>query len=165
MGEKARPRSDALVFFGATGDLAYKKIFPALHSLVARGRLDGPVIGVAKADYTRERLIERARASIQEHGRFDPGVFEKLTSLLSYVDGDYREDRTFREIEKILGPDRRPLHYLAIPPSLFPTVIEKLGTICCTSNARVVVEKPFGRDLQSAQLLNRTLQTVFPEES
>ena len=165
MGDSKRPRSDAVVFFGATGDLAYKKIFPALQNLVARGRLTGPVIGVAKADYTRDKLVERARASIQEYGRFDPAVFEKLTSLLQYVDGDYREDRTFREIEKLLGPDRRPLHYLAIPPSLFPTVVEKLGTLCCHSSARVVVEKPFGRDLESARALNETLRKVFPEES
>jgi glucose-6-phosphate 1-dehydrogenase len=160
-----RPRSDALVFFGATGDLAYKKIFPALQSLIARKKLEGPIVGVAKSGWTRDQLLERARSSIAEHGCQDPAAFAQLEQTLSYVDGDYREDQTFAQIDEILGPDRRPLHYLAIPPSMFPTVIAKLGNLRSTRNARVVVEKPFGRDLQSARALNEILLAVFPEEA
>jgi glucose-6-phosphate 1-dehydrogenase len=165
MSDSNRPRCDALVFFGATGDLAYKKIFPALQSLIARHKLDGPIIGVAKSGWNRDQLLERARSSLAENGCHDPAAFERLAQLLCYVDGDYRDDQTFAEIEKLLGPDRRPLHYLAIPPSMFPTVIEKLGTLQTTRNARVVVEKPFGRDLESARALNKILLKVFPEQA
>jgi glucose-6-phosphate 1-dehydrogenase len=156
--------SDALVFFGITGDLAYKKIFPALQRLVRRGRLDVPVVGVARSDWTTEQLVERARQSVEEHGGgVDPLAFPKLASLIRHVDGDYRDPDTFRRLRQELGGAQRPMHYLAIPPSLFPTVIEGLSAAGCSSGARVVVEKPFGRDLASAQELNRTLLACFPE--
>jgi glucose-6-phosphate 1-dehydrogenase len=157
-------RSDALVFFGATGDLAYKKIFPALQSLVKRGRLDVPVVGVAKSGWNRDQLVERARASITEYGKLDEEAFAKLAANLRYVDGDYAESSTFTQIRKELGEAKRPTHYLAIPPSMFPTVVQQLSRAGLAANARVVVEKPFGRDLASAQALNRTLHEVFPEE-
>jgi glucose-6-phosphate 1-dehydrogenase len=161
-----RPKSDALVFFGASGDLAYKKIFPALQSLVKRGRLDVPVVGVARSGWTCEQLVERARSSIAEHGRgVDPEAFPKLAALLRYVDGDYAEPATFEKLRVELGKAQRPIHYLAIPPSMFPVVVENLARCSCTQNARVIVEKPFGRDLASAGSLNDTLHKVFPEES
>jgi len=165
MRDPQNPPSDALVIFGITGDLAYKKIFPALQSLVARGRLDVPVVGVSKADFTRERLVERARASVTEHGDLDEGAFARLASLLRYVDGDYRDDATFAALEKTLAGASRPLHYLAIPPSLFSTVVAKLGKLESTRQGRVIVEKPFGRDLASARSLNTCLHGVFPESS
>ena len=160
------PPSDAFVFFGATGDLAYKKIFPALQAMLRRGHLDIPIIGVARAGYTLERLQERARASLQEHGGgVDEAAFAKLLSLLQYVDGDYNERSTFEELRRLLNGAAHPVHYLAIPPSMFPVVIEHLGGSGCAQNARVIVEKPFGRDLASAQALNATLHTVFDEAS
>ena len=159
-------RSDALVFFGATGDLAYKKIFPALQSMVEHGALDCPVIGVAKAGWTLEQLKARARESVEKHG---PGVreqaFSKLMSQLRYVDGDYGDPQTFAQLKSILGGDRSCTHYLAIPPTLFATVVEALSKSSCATGARVVVEKPFGRDLKSAEELNRILHQVFPEQS
>jgi glucose-6-phosphate 1-dehydrogenase len=158
-----RPRSDALVFFGATGDLAYKKIFPALQSMVRRGRLDVPVIGVAKSGWSRDDLIARARASIVEHGDLDEGAFAKLTSLIRYVDGDYADASTFTRLESELRSAQRPAHYLAIPPSMFSTVVERLGGLRSAAGARVILEKPFGRDLASARELNRTLHRFFPE--
>jgi glucose-6-phosphate 1-dehydrogenase len=158
-------RSDALVFFGATGDLAYKQIFPALQAMVRRGRLDVPVIGVAKAGWSLEQLRERARASLEEHGGVDEAAFAKLVSLLRYVDGDYRDPETFAAVRRELGSAKRPLHYLAIPPTLFTTVVEGLSASGCAQGARVVVEKPFGRDLASAIELNRTLHSVFPESA
>ncbi len=160
-----RPRSDALVFFGATGDLAYKKIFPALQALARRGRLDVPVIGVAKSEWTREQLIERARASVTEYGGLDEQAFAKLARLLRYVDGDYGDPETFRKLREELEQSERPIHYLAIPPSMFPVVIEHLSSTRCAHQARVIVEKPFGRDLASAKALNTTLRKCFPEES
>jgi glucose-6-phosphate 1-dehydrogenase len=165
MGQHGAAASDALVFFGASGDLAYKKIFPALQSLVRRGRLSVPVVGVAKSGWKRDDLIARARASVTEHGGLDTHAFAKLAELLRYVDGDYRDDRTYAELEQQLGGACRPLHYLAIPPSMFSVVVEKLTELKCTALARVVVEKPFGRDLASARALNQTLRRVFPEES
>ena len=153
--------SDALVFFGATGDLAHKKIFPALHALVRRGTLDVPVIGVAKAGWSLDDLKQRARDSIDEHD----DALERLLALLRYVDGDYADDATFQELRRQLGDAKRPLHYLAIPPSLFGTVVKALQTSGSADEARVVVEKPFGHDLQSAQELNRVLHEVFPETS
>jgi glucose-6-phosphate 1-dehydrogenase len=159
------PPSDALVFFGATGDLAYKKIFPALQSMVRRGRLEVPVVGVAKSGWSRDQLIERARASITEYGGLDEVAFPKLVELLQYVDGDYGDASTFEQVKKHLGGAKRPLHYLAIPPSMFPMVIERLAQAGLTADARVVVEKPFGRDLESAQSLNQTIHKAFPEES
>jgi len=157
--------SDALVFFGATGDLAYKKIFPALQSLVRRGRLDVPIVGVAKSGWTREQLVERARASVTEYGGLDPVAFPRLVEKLQYVDGDYADIATFARVREYLGGATRPLHYLAIPPSMFPMVIGRLGEAGLAASARVVVEKPFGRDLESAQALNRVLHQAFPEES
>lgn len=157
-------RSDALVFFGATGDLAYKKIFPALQSLVRRGRLDVPIVGVAKSGWNLDQLIERAKASVTEYGGLDKVAFEKMTKLMRYVDGDYKEKSTFQKIHEEIGNAKRPLHYLAIPPSMFTTVCEMLAGAGLSENARVVVEKPFGRDLQSARELNNTLHKVFPEE-
>ena len=157
-------RSDALVFFGATGDLAYKKIFPALQAMLRRGHLDIPVIGVAKAGWTLEQLKARARDSLEKHGGLDAAAFEKLCDLLRYVDGDYADWATFDAIRKQLGSAQRPAHYLAIPPVLFATVVEQLGNTGSTSGARVIVEKPFGRDLVSAHELNRILLAGFDED-
>jgi glucose-6-phosphate 1-dehydrogenase len=165
MGKEQRSRSDALVFFGATGDLAYKKIFPALQALVKRGRVAFPVVGVAKSGLTREQLVDRAKASVTEYGGLDPEAFPKLASLLRYVDGDYNDPATFSRIRAELEHAKRPAHYLAIPPSMFPTVVGQLKAASCTEEARVIVEKPFGRDLDSARSLNKTLHDAFPEES
>ena len=159
--------TDALVFFGATGDLAYKQIFPALQALIRRGHLDVPIVGVAKAGWRLEQLVERARASLSEHGGVDAAAFDKLKSQLRYVDGDYRDPATFKQLKAALGQAKRPLHYLAIPPSLFATVADSLAAagLAAGSKARVVVEKPFGRDLASARALNAELSRVFPESS
>jgi glucose-6-phosphate 1-dehydrogenase len=157
--------SDALVFFGATGDLAYKKIFPALQALTRRGRLNVPVIGFAFSGWTREQLVERAKASCTEHGGLDSDAFAKLASNLRYVDGDYNDPKTFERLKGELGGAKRPTHYLAIPPSMFTTVAEGLAKCGAAENARVVVEKPFGRDLESARELNKTLHRFFPEEN
>jgi glucose-6-phosphate 1-dehydrogenase len=157
------PHSDALVFFGATGDLAYKKIFPALQAMVKRGHLAVPVIGVAKAGWGLDQLKARARDSLEKHGGLDPAAFEKLGGLLRYVDGDYKDPTTFQAIRKELGPASRPAHYLAIPPILFGMVVEQLGKAGCADNARVIVEKPFGSDLASARDLNRILLSTFAE--
>jgi glucose-6-phosphate 1-dehydrogenase len=161
--KESKPQSDALVFFGATGDLAYKKIFPALQAMARRGRLDIPVIGVAKSGATREQLVERAKQSVTEHGGLDPAAFGILVERLQYVDGDYGDPETFVRLKAALGAAKRPLHYLAIPPSLFPVVVEHLAAAGAAANARVVVEKPFGRDLASARELNRVLHEYFPE--
>lgn len=156
--------SDALVFFGATGDLAYKKVFPALQAMVRRGQLNVPVIGVAKAGWNLDQLRARARDSLETHGGgVDGAAFDKLSSLLRYVDGDYEDPRTFDLLRRALGPAQRPLHYLAIPPGLFSTVVGQLGRSGCARGGRVVAEKPFGHDLASAQALNRALLAVFPE--
>jgi glucose-6-phosphate 1-dehydrogenase len=158
--------SDALVFFGATGDLAYKKIFPSLQTLVKRRGLDVPIVGVAKAGWTLDQLKARARESVEKHGvGLDPAAFEKLSGLLRYVDGDYADAATFQAIRKELGAAQRPAHYLAIPPSLFGLVVEQLAKAGCTQGARVIVEKPFGRDLASARALNRILFATFNEET
>jgi glucose-6-phosphate 1-dehydrogenase len=157
--------SDALVFFGATGDLAYKKIFPALHAMVKRGHLDVPVIGVAKAGWGVDELRARARDSVKQHGGLDAAAFDTLARLLRYVDGDYRDPATFQAVRQQLGPAQRPAHYLAIPPMLFAPVVEQLAASGCARGARVIVEKPFGRDLASAQALNRTLLDAFDEST
>ncbi len=158
--------SDALVFFGATGDLAYKKIFPALQALARRGKLDCPVIGVAKSGWSREQFLERARASLVEHGSgVDEEAFARVSPHLRYVDGDYNDPATFSQIRAELQQAQRPAHYLAIPPSLFPVVARNLAVAGCAAGARVIVEKPFGRDLTSARALNETLHEVFPEEN
>jgi glucose-6-phosphate 1-dehydrogenase len=159
------PHSDALVFFGATGDLAYKKIFPSLQAMIKHGHLDVPVIGVAKAGWNIDQLRARARDSIERHGAgIDPAAVDKLCSLLRYVDGDYKDPATFQSIRKELGSAERPAHYLAIPPALFGLVVEQLATARCASGARVIVEKPFGHDLISAQELNRILLATFDEK-
>ena len=157
--------SDAVVVFGITGDLAYKKLFPALFALLRRGRLKAPVIGVARSELGREQLIERAGESITENGSMDAGAFDELAGLLQYVAGDYQDVGTFERLRKQLGDAQRPLYILAIPPSMFPVVIGNLARSRCAGNARVFVEKPFGRDLASARDLNRALLAEFPERS
>lgn len=155
---------DALVFFGATGDLAYKKVFPSLQAMVKRGVLDVPVIGVAKSGWGLEQLQARARESVQKHGSFDAAAFGKLMQLLRYVDGDYAEPGTFAQLRKLLGNASRPAHYLAIPPAQFGKVVEHLAHAgCAPTGSRVIVEKPFGRDLASARSLNRILLRTFDE--
>jgi glucose-6-phosphate 1-dehydrogenase len=161
----SQPHSDALVFFGATGDLAYKKIFPALQSMVKRGTLNVPVIGVAKAGWNLDQLKARAKDSLEQHGGLDPAAWEKLSSLLKYVDGDYLDPATFVAVRTALGSAEHPAHYLAIPPSLFEKVVEQLVQSGSAKGARMIVEKPFGHDLASAQELNRILLSAFPESS
>jgi glucose-6-phosphate 1-dehydrogenase len=159
------PHSDAFVFFGATGDLAYKKIFPSLQALIKRGNLNVPVIGVAKAGWSLEQLRARARDSLEKHGGgVDRPALDKLSGLLRYVDGDYQDPTTFQAIRNELGSAERPAHYLAIPPALFGLVVEQLTKAHCTNGARVIVEKPFGHDLVSAQKLNQILLGTFDEE-
>jgi glucose-6-phosphate 1-dehydrogenase len=162
---QAPTESDALVFFGATGDLAYKQIFPALQALKRRGHLNVPVIGVAGRSWTSDQLRERARQSVQEHGGLDAAAFDRLAAQLTYVGGDYHDPATFAHLKQALGSASRPLYYLAIPPALFAPVIEHLHSAGLTHNARVVVEKPFGRDLASARALNAILARAFPERA
>lgn len=157
-------RSDAVVLFGATGDLAFKKIFPALQAMIQRGHLTVPVIGVAKGNRDIEQLRDRVRASLRQYGGgVDEAAFGKLIRQLQYIDGDYREEGTFTRLREELRGARHPLYYLAIPPSVFPLAIEGLGKSGCARGARVIVEKPFGRDLASAQALNKTLHKIFDE--
>jgi glucose-6-phosphate 1-dehydrogenase len=157
-------QSDALVFLGATGDLAYKKIFPALQSMVKRGRLTVPVIGVAKAGWNLEQFRARAKDSLEQHGGVDPEAFQKLCDLLRYVDGDYADPGTFQQLRSELGQSQHPVHYLAIPPDLFGLVIKQLEDSGCARGARVIVEKPFGRDQATARELNRILHAAFDEQ-
>ncbi len=157
--------SDAFVFFGATGDLAYKKIFPSLQALVKRGKLNVPVIGVAKSGWTLDQLKARARESIATHGGIDPAAFEKLSGLLRYVDGDYKDLATFQTLRKELGAAQHPTHYLAIPPAVFGEVVEQLGNSGCAAGAHLIIEKPFDRDLDSAHELNKILLQAFDESS
>lgn len=157
--------SDALVFFGATGDLAHKKIFPSLQALVKRGALNMPVVGVAKSAWNLDQFRARAHDSLEKHGGVDPIAFDKLCSLLRYVDGDYSDPATFAAIRQELGRCGRPAHYLAIPPALFGLVVAQLGQSDCAKNARVIVEKPFGTDLASARTLNAILLGTFEEQS
>jgi len=158
-------RSDALVFFGATGDLAYKKIFPALQAMLKRGNLNVPVIGVAKAGWNLDELKARAKDSLEKHGGLDPAAFAMFSDLLRYVDGDYNDPATFQAIRQELGSAQRPAHYLAIPPVLFGKVVEQLSKAgCAEASARVIVEKPFGTDLASAQALNGILLGAFDEK-
>ena len=156
--------SDALVFFGATGDLAYKQIFPALQRLAKRGKLKGPVIGVAKAGWNLEQLKTRAKDSVEKHGGLDPQGFERLDNLLRYVDGDYNDPTTFTRVRQELNGSKHPIHYLAIPPFLFGHVLEQLKVSGCSDGARVIIEKPFGHNLASAVALNATVHSVFAEE-
>ena len=157
--------SDALVLFGATGDLAYRKIFPALQALVASGVLNVPVVGMARSGWQLEQLRERVRGSLKEHGTGLDAAAERLLGLLRYVDGDYREAATHRSLRSALDGAQHPLHYLAVPPSLFPTVVDGIGESGSAAGARVVVEKPFGRDLASAQALNQALHRTFAESA
>jgi glucose-6-phosphate 1-dehydrogenase len=161
----SKESADALVFFGATGDLAYKQIFPALQSMIRHGSLDVPIIGVAKQGWGLEELRKRAHDSLEEHGGVDKDAFAKLIDLLHYIDGDYADPATFTALRNELGDAERPLHYLAIPPSLFGSVVEHLGAADCAHQARVVIEKPFGHDLATALELNRILNSVFPESA
>jgi glucose-6-phosphate 1-dehydrogenase len=162
----AASRSDALVLYGVTGDLAHKMIFPALYAMVKSGELTVPVIGVAFPKWTLARLHRRITDSIRHAGGIDnKRALHKLLSLFQYVSGDYKDPATFAAIRNALGDARRPAHYLAIPPSLFETVIQALGSSKLAENARVIVEKPFGRDLASARELNRAARAVFPEDS
>ena len=163
MTAPADRNADALVFFGATGDLAYKKIFPSLQAMVRRGHLDIPVIGVAKAGWTLEQLRARARDSVERHGGVDEEAFARLAALLRYVDGDYADAATFAALRTQLGDAQRPAHYMAIPPALFASVVEQLARSGCTAGARIVVEKPFGHDLASARALNAVLLGCFDE--
>jgi glucose-6-phosphate 1-dehydrogenase len=166
MGVATREEADALVLFGATGDLCHRKIFPSLYQLVRRGRLKIPVIGVAKAGWTRVQLIERLRDSLKQFvPDADPAVVERFVALIQYVDGDYGALETFQQLRKLLDTAQHPLHYLAIPPSMFPVVITQLAAADCDKGARVVIEKPFGRDLASAHALNQTLHRIFEERS
>src|ERR1700731_68985 len=157
--------SDAFVFFGATGDLAHKKIFPALYAMVRRSGLAIPIIGMARAGWTLEKLTARARESVEHGGDYEAGCFEKFSAQLRYVDGDYTDPATYTRLKQALGLATRPIHYLAIPPSMFASVVQGLAKSGGADNARVIVEKPFGRDLASAQSLDETLHAVFSEES
>jgi glucose-6-phosphate 1-dehydrogenase len=159
------PCSDALVFFGATGDLARKKIFPALQSMVRHGLLDLPIIGIARSADNVDELRTHGHESLERHGGVDAKAFAKLSARLHYIRGDYGDASTFASLRQALGTAARPLHYLAIPPSMFTTVVEGLAAAGCAHDARVIVEKPFGRDLASAQDLNRRLRQVFPESA
>ena len=157
--------SDAFVFFGATGDLAHKKIFPALQNMVKQGSLNVPVIGVAKSGWNLDQLRDRARDGITKFGGgVDEAAFAKLCELMQYIDGDYSDDATYAALRAKLGNAESPAHYLAIPPTMFPVVVKGLAQSGCAKNARVIVEKPFGRDLLSARKLNDTLHQAFPEE-
>ncbi len=161
----AEQPSDAFIFFGATGDLAFKQIFPALRGLIRDEGMDVPIIGVAKAGWSLEQFRERAKDSLDHHGGADPDTLRKLLGMLRYVDGDYADPATFVRLRQELGATQRPLHYLAIPPNLFATVVERLAASGCAANGRVVVEKPFGHDLASALELNVILHRCFPEEA
>jgi glucose-6-phosphate 1-dehydrogenase len=160
----AVPISDALVFFGATGDLAYKKIFPSLQGLIRKEGFNLPIIGVSRSG-SLDKLKERAKDSLEHHGILDQDAFQKLAGLLRAVQGDYNDPATYQKLREELGKAERPLHYLAIHPTMFVDVIEGLAKSGCVTNARVVLEKPFGRDLASAQELNKILHQYFPEEA
>lgn len=159
------PLADALVLFGATGDLAYKKIFPALYAMAKRGNLNVPVVGIGRSPWTLDRLRQRLRDSIAKHGPIDPAAFDTLSRLLRYVHGDYNDPATFVKLREALGTAKRPVFYLAIPPNVFGMIVERLGQLGWAKNGRVIIEKPFGRDLASAQALNRTLTSYFDESA
>ena len=166
MSNSSTGQSDALVIFGVTGDLVHKKVFPALYSMAKRGVLNVPVIGVASSKLSVAQLHERATDSIKEsYGIIEPVALQHLLSRLAYVSGNYNDPGTFEALKNALGDARRPAHYLAIPPSLFETMIKGLGSSGLADQARVIVEKPFGRDLASARELNRIARSVFPEDS
>jgi glucose-6-phosphate 1-dehydrogenase len=159
----AQPLSDALVVFGVTGDLAFKQIFPALQAMIRHRHLNVPILGVARGGWSLEQLRARARESVEQHGGIDPAAFQKLCGLLRFVGGDYEDPGTYQRLREELAGAQRPIHYLAIPPSLFPTVVSGLAGVGAAANARVILEKPFGRDLASAENLNATLHQSFPE--
>ena len=159
------PRSDAFVLFGATGDLAYRKIYPALQAIIQSGEPDVPIIGIARGEGSLETLRARARDSLEHNGGVDEDAFAKLSARLTYVNGDYNDPTTFKRLRAALGRASRALHYLAIPPSMFAPVVRGLAQAGCANYARVIVEKPFGRDLASAVALNTTLHEVFPESA
>ena len=160
------PRSDALIIFGFTGDLAGKKILPALYAMVKKGELNVPIIGVASSKWSVDQLHQRVRDSVEREGGIDdPAAFDRLISLLRYVGGDYKDPATFQSLKAALGAAQRPAYYLAIPPSLFATVIQNLGAADLAANARVIVEKPFGRDRASALELDAVARSVFAESS
>jgi glucose-6-phosphate 1-dehydrogenase len=161
----AQPLSDALVVFGVTGDLAFKQIFPALQALVRHGHVNVPVVGMARSDYNLDQLRARARESVEQHGGIDSAAFQKLCGLLRFVGGDYEDTGTYERLREALTGCQRPLYYLAIPPSLFATVVSGLARVGVAANARIVVEKPFGRDLATAESLNATLHQFFPESA
>src|SRR5262249_29974576 len=163
--ERSRSLAGAIVLFGASGDLAYRQIFPALQALVRRRLLEVPIIGVSRTAWTDADLRTRVRESLQSSGDFDPAAYDKLCSLLRYVSGDYRIAGTYQVLRRVLGSAQRPLHYMAIPPSLFAVVVAQLKAAGLTEGARIVVEKPFGRDLASALALNRELHFAFPESA
>lgn len=158
-------QSDALVIYGATGDLAFKKIFPALQAMAKRGYLDVPVIGVGRSAWTVGQFQARAFESLQRHGEVDPAAWDKLCGLLRYVHVDYTDPTTFQALRKELGGAERPAHYLALAPTMFETVVQQLEKSGCAKGGRVILEKPFGRNLASAQALNRTLHTYFPDQA
>jgi glucose-6-phosphate 1-dehydrogenase len=160
-----KERSDALVLFGITGDLAYQKVIPALQAMIQRKELEVPVVGVARSGWSRQKLLHRMHASLADHGGVDRAAFERLTELFAYVDGDYTDPATFARLREALGAAERPLHYLAIPPALFEPVIQHLDEAGCVRDARVVIEKPFGRDLASARALNAVLARAFSEDA
>jgi glucose-6-phosphate 1-dehydrogenase len=158
--------ADALVIFGVTGDLAHKMIFPALYAMAKRGVLNVTIVGVAGRKWSPAQLRKQVTDSIKHAGKIDDRkALDHLLSLLQYVSGDYNDPGTFVALKQALGDARRPAHYLAIPPALFPTVIQGLGAAGLADQARVIVEKPFGRDLASARELNRIALSVFPEDS
>jgi glucose-6-phosphate 1-dehydrogenase len=159
------PQSDAFVFFGATGDLAYKKIFPALQAMIRAGELNIPIIGVARDEWTLEKLHAHTKESLENNGGLDPDVFPKLIKLMRYVHGDYNDPETYWRLKQSLGGLSRPLHYMAIPPSMFAAVVKGLESSGCAADARIIIEKPFGRDLASARELNLILRSVFPESA
>jgi glucose-6-phosphate 1-dehydrogenase len=161
----SEPASDAFVFFGATGDLAYKQIFPALQALAARGRFEVPFICVARSGWSLERLKERLKESLESRGALNQGAYEKLCGLLVYIDGDYGDPSTYQKLCKALAGTTHPLYYLAIQPSMFATVVQGLSSTGCLRQPRVVVEKPFGRDLASALELNRVLHSAFADDA
>ncbi len=160
-----QPKSDALVLFGASGDLAFKKIFPALYAMARRGHLNVPVIGVANSPWTTEQLQARAKESIERNGPVESSALGQVLQRLSYVQGEYTDSGTYDKLRRQLGGASHPIHYLAIPPSLFETVVDGLARSSCAENARLVLEKPFGRDLASAEALNRTLHKIFDESA
>ncbi|HEV7364137.1 MAG TPA: glucose-6-phosphate dehydrogenase, partial [Solirubrobacteraceae bacterium] len=160
-----RTAADALVLFGATGDLAHKQIWPALHAMALRGALTVPVVGVAFSKWDRDKALDYARTAVKASGEsIDDDAWRRIEDSFQYVDGDYRDTKTFEALAQALGEAKSPMHYLAIPPSLFGTVVQALGGAGLADDGRVVIEKPFGHDLESARELNATLHAVFPEE-